>query len=164
MDLPAWGSSKRGGAGELCDLTVSSSSPPDSGVAAISSSSPPASGLRRGGRLFFLPSGLRCGGGLARHGRHAEPWSCHRAGTKLKNVIALAGGFAVSKPGAAADRPEFKGKITWYVWICGIITATSGLLFGYDIGISGKPSYLLRDWMDRSPDCCWLVVGGARSR
>jgi uncharacterized membrane protein YecN with MAPEG domain len=49
----------------------------------------------------------------------------------------MAGGFAVSKSGA--DRREFKGKITWYVWICGIIAATSGLMFGYDIGISGKP-------------------------
>ncbi|TKW31081.1 hypothetical protein SEVIR_2G081500v4 [Setaria viridis] len=48
----------------------------------------------------------------------------------------MAGGFAVSKPGGA-DRREFKGKITWYVWICGIIAATSGLMFGYDIGISG---------------------------
>nr|CAB3456045.1 unnamed protein product [Digitaria exilis] len=48
----------------------------------------------------------------------------------------MAAGFAVSKSGAA-DRPQFKGRITWYVWICGIIAATSGLMFGYDIGISG---------------------------
>ncbi|CAN6180600.1 unnamed protein product [Urochloa humidicola] len=49
----------------------------------------------------------------------------------------MAGGFAVvSKPGAE-HRREFKGKITWYVWICGIVAATSGLMFGYDIGISG---------------------------
>jgi len=48
----------------------------------------------------------------------------------------MAEGFAVPKSGA--DRWEFKGKITWYVWICGIIAATSGLMFGYDIGISGK--------------------------
>ncbi|PUZ68895.1 hypothetical protein GQ55_2G065200 [Panicum hallii var. hallii] len=50
----------------------------------------------------------------------------------------MTGGFAVSKPGAAAaGRREFRGKITWYVWICGIVAATSGLMFGYDIGISG---------------------------
>ncbi|CAL5089289.1 unnamed protein product [Urochloa decumbens] len=47
----------------------------------------------------------------------------------------MAGGFAVvsSKPGGGIKQ----GKITWYVWICGIIAATSGLMFGYDIGISG---------------------------
>nr|CAD1840503.1 unnamed protein product [Ananas comosus var. bracteatus] len=32
---------------------------------------------------------------------------------------------------------EFEGKITVYVVICGIIAATGGLMFGYDIGISG---------------------------
>ncbi|GJN09922.1 hypothetical protein PR202_ga27976 [Eleusine coracana subsp. coracana] len=47
----------------------------------------------------------------------------------------MAGGFAVSKPGDG--HPQFNGKITWYVWICGIVAATSGLMFGYDIGISG---------------------------
>lgn len=49
----------------------------------------------------------------------------------------MAGGFAVSDGKAGAGRREFKGKITWYVWICGIIAATSGLMFGYDVGISG---------------------------
>ncbi|RWW54921.1 hypothetical protein BHE74_00038467, partial [Ensete ventricosum] len=37
-------------------------------------------------------------------------------------------------PGAAK---KFEGKITIYVVICGIIAATGGLMFGYDIGISG---------------------------
>ncbi|CAL5066516.1 unnamed protein product [Urochloa decumbens] len=48
----------------------------------------------------------------------------------------MAGGFAVvsSKPSGEMKQ---QGKITWYVWICGIIAATSGLMFGYDIGISG---------------------------
>ena len=60
----------------------------------------------------------------------------------------MAGGFAVSKSGA--DRREFKGKITWYVWICGIIAATSGLMFGYDIGISDPVRSSSRsDDMDR---------------
>ncbi|KAJ1288237.1 hypothetical protein BS78_02G075000 [Paspalum vaginatum] len=49
----------------------------------------------------------------------------------------MAGGFAVDVSKSGADRREFKGRITWYVWICGIIAATSGLMFGYDIGISG---------------------------
>lgn len=31
----------------------------------------------------------------------------------------------------------FEGKITSYVVVCGIIAATGGLMFGYDIGISG---------------------------
>ncbi|CAN6209646.1 unnamed protein product [Urochloa humidicola] len=59
----------------------------------------------------------------------------------------MAGGFAVdvsnSKPGGGAETTTIKqqqqqqGKITWYVWICGVVAATSGLMFGYDIGISG---------------------------
>ncbi|URD82838.1 Sugar transport protein [Musa troglodytarum] len=32
---------------------------------------------------------------------------------------------------------KFEGKITIYVVICGVIAATGGLMFGYDIGISG---------------------------
>ncbi|CAD5196062.1 unnamed protein product [Musa acuminata subsp. malaccensis] len=32
---------------------------------------------------------------------------------------------------------KFEGRITIYVVICGIIAATGGLMFGYDIGISG---------------------------
>jgi MFS transporter, SP family, sugar:H+ symporter len=50
----------------------------------------------------------------------------------------MAGGFAMSKPAGDGHRPQIKGKITWYVWICGIIAATSGLMFGYDIGVSGN--------------------------
>ncbi|CAL9131912.1 unnamed protein product [Musa acuminata var. zebrina] len=37
-------------------------------------------------------------------------------------------------PGGAK---KFEGRITIYVIICGIIAATGGLMFGYDIGISG---------------------------
>ncbi|KQK20404.1 sugar transport protein 8 [Brachypodium distachyon] len=48
----------------------------------------------------------------------------------------MAGGFSIAADGKSGRR-EFKGKITWYVWICGIIAATCGLMFGYDIGISG---------------------------
>ncbi|KAF5736851.1 putative sugar transporter [Tripterygium wilfordii] len=35
------------------------------------------------------------------------------------------------------DSPEFEGKVTVYVIICVIISAFGGLMFGYDIGISG---------------------------
>ena len=47
----------------------------------------------------------------------------------------MAGGFVAAD--AKTGHRQFKGKITWYVWICGIIAATCGLMFGYDIGISG---------------------------
>lgn len=39
------------------------------------------------------------------------------------------------------SKKEFAGKITFYVVICGIIAATGGLMFGYDIGISGLSLY-----------------------
>ncbi|CAL9131918.1 unnamed protein product [Musa acuminata var. zebrina] len=39
-----------------------------------------------------------------------------------------------AEPGGAK---KFEGRITIYVVICGIIAATGGLMFGYDIGISG---------------------------
>uniref|UniRef100_J3KUG8 Major facilitator superfamily (MFS) profile domain-containing protein n=2 Tax=Oryza brachyantha TaxID=4533 RepID=J3KUG8_ORYBR len=48
----------------------------------------------------------------------------------------MAGGFAIDGK-VGGGRREFKGKITWYVWMCGIVAATSGLMFGYDVGISG---------------------------
>ncbi|XP_010935205.1 sugar transport protein MST4 [Elaeis guineensis] len=44
-------------------------------------------------------------------------------------------GFAISN---SDDGPkQFEGKITFYVVLCGIIAATGGLMFGYDVGISG---------------------------
>lgn len=43
----------------------------------------------------------------------------------------------MSNGGANGDK-QFEGKITIYVVICGIIAATGGLMFGYDIGISGN--------------------------
>ncbi|KAM0952047.1 putative sugar transport protein STP/MST-like, plant [Dioscorea sansibarensis] len=39
--------------------------------------------------------------------------------------------------GSVTGHVEFEGKITWYVVLCAIIAATGGLMFGYDIGISG---------------------------
>ncbi|OMP08708.1 Sugar/inositol transporter [Corchorus olitorius] len=38
---------------------------------------------------------------------------------------------------ANGDVPEFAGKTTMYVYVCVVIAAFGGLMFGYDIGISG---------------------------
>ncbi|PKU65449.1 sugar transport protein 8 [Dendrobium catenatum] len=47
----------------------------------------------------------------------------------------MAGGMSLSSDGG---RPTpLEGKFTFYVAICAIIAATGGLMFGYDIGISG---------------------------
>ena len=35
------------------------------------------------------------------------------------------------------DVPEFEGKITFNVIVCVVIAACGGLMFGYDIGVSG---------------------------
>ncbi|KAK1267006.1 Sugar transport protein 8 [Acorus gramineus] len=42
----------------------------------------------------------------------------------------------VSNP-VNGDSKEFEAKITIYVVLCAIVAATGGLMFGYDIGISG---------------------------
>ena len=38
---------------------------------------------------------------------------------------------------ASGDNPQFEGRTTIYVIVCVIIAAFGGLMFGYDIGISG---------------------------
>ena len=43
--------------------------------------------------------------------------------------------------GMAVDVPSFDGRITLSVIITCIVAATSGLIFGYDIGISGINIY-----------------------
>ena len=45
-----------------------------------------------------------------------------------------AGGFSVSAPSGV----EFEAKITPIVIISCIMAATGGLMFGYDVGISGN--------------------------
>lgn len=45
----------------------------------------------------------------------------------------MAGGFAVS--GGSGD---YEGKVTAFVIMTCLVAATGGLLFGYDIGISGN--------------------------
>lgn len=37
----------------------------------------------------------------------------------------------------SGENQEFEGRITVYVIVCVIIAAFGGLMFGYDIGISG---------------------------
>ncbi|MQM19865.1 hypothetical protein Taro_052878 [Colocasia esculenta] len=44
---------------------------------------------------------------------------------------------AVVVSGGGGSPKDFDAKITIYVIICGIVAATGGLMFGYDIGISG---------------------------
>jgi len=41
------------------------------------------------------------------------------------------------------DVPEFEGRITFNVIVCVVIAACGGLMFGYDIGVSGL--YLIMD-------------------
>lgn len=45
----------------------------------------------------------------------------------------MAGGFVAF----SGDSPAFQAKMTVYVFICVVIAAFAGLIFGYDIGISG---------------------------
>ncbi|KAJ4810086.1 Sugar transport protein 8 [Rhynchospora pubera] len=56
------------------------------------------------------------------------------------------GGFVIT--GVPDRQTKFEGKITFYLVICAVIAATGGLMFGYDIGISGgvtsMDSFLLK--------------------
>jgi hypothetical protein len=49
----------------------------------------------------------------------------------------MAGGAFVD---SGAGGKEYPGKLTLYVFFTCIVAATGGLIFGYDIGISGKYS------------------------
>lgn len=51
----------------------------------------------------------------------------------------MAGGFGVESSGVAKDYP---GEVTVYVLITCITAAMGGLIFGYDIGISGNAMLL----------------------
>jgi hypothetical protein len=51
----------------------------------------------------------------------------------VESVKMTGGGFSVSAPGV-----EFEAKITPIVIISCIMAATGGLMFGYDVGISGN--------------------------
>lgn len=45
----------------------------------------------------------------------------------------MAGGFA----GGGSGGGDYEGKVTSFVIMTCLVAATGGLLFGYDIGISG---------------------------
>ena len=47
----------------------------------------------------------------------------------------MAGGVVVNTGGAK----DYPGKLTMFVLLACIVAATGGLIFGYDIGISGTP-------------------------
>ncbi|KAI5066018.1 hypothetical protein GOP47_0018642 [Adiantum capillus-veneris] len=49
----------------------------------------------------------------------------------------MAGGGFSAAPAAGSRAAEYEGKITFYVIITCIIAASGGLMFGYDVGISG---------------------------
>lgn len=49
----------------------------------------------------------------------------------------MAGGFVVTSEGGV-----YNGKITWFVVFSCMMAAMGGIIFGYDIGISG--SFLFR--------------------
>ena len=42
---------------------------------------------------------------------------------------------------SSGNAPAFKAKMTVYVFVCVVIAAFGGLIFGYDIGISGLLSF-----------------------
>ena len=42
---------------------------------------------------------------------------------------------------ANGNGPAFEAKMTVYVFVCVLIAAVGGLIFGYDIGISGLFSF-----------------------
>jgi sugar porter (SP) family MFS transporter len=47
----------------------------------------------------------------------------------------MAGGVVVAAAGTRAS--QYNAKTTWYVVVLGVIAASGGLLFGYDLGVTG---------------------------
>ena len=55
----------------------------------------------------------------------------------------MAPAIVVSESGGAGSTGEFPAKLTKQVLICSIIAAFGGLMFGYDVGISGPSKTLI---------------------
>jgi sugar porter (SP) family MFS transporter len=49
----------------------------------------------------------------------------------------MAGGAAVAPSASAGKRQDYPGSLTLFVFMACMVAATGGLIFGYDIGISG---------------------------
>lgn len=47
---------------------------------------------------------------------------------------------------ASNGTEHYKSKVTLYVFACWILAAFGGLMFGYDIGISGNNTYIDLDF------------------
>ena len=56
----------------------------------------------------------------------------------------MAGGGFVSQGGAG----NFEGKVTGFVIMTCLVAASGGLLFGYDIGISGRQGTIWIEGME----------------
>jgi len=70
----------------------------------------------------------------------------------------MAGGMIVADVGGRAR--DYNGKVTWYVILVALIASSGGLLFGYDLGITGGvesfpdffPEVALAQAADKSAD------------
>lgn len=52
--------------------------------------------------------------------------------------------FAAVGPATAASGVEYSGRVTPFLVLSCVVAGSGGLLFGYDLGISGSSRLLLR--------------------